>query len=114
MPATSTILLTSLLLSAARSSVELIAYREPGGSDGEGGEGGEGGGGEPGSGGEGGGDGGGSGGEGDNGGSGGSGGVDGGGASCWMVTSVPVHAELHHACHVARPCGGEDESVELM
>ena len=55
----------------------------------------------------------------DNGGDGGSGGegddgVDGGGASCWTVTSAVVHAELHHAPHVARPCGGEDEAVDLM
>ena len=40
MPATSTILLTALSLSAARSSLELIAYREPGCSGGEGGDGG--------------------------------------------------------------------------
>eukprot|EP00964_Phaeocystis_antarctica_P046109 scaffold26587_cov65-Phaeocystis_antarctica.AAC.2 len=39
-PATSTILLTALSLSATRSSLELIAYREPGCSGGEGGEGG--------------------------------------------------------------------------
>ena len=51
MPATSTILLTALSLSAARSSLELRAYREPGCSGGEGGEGGAGGG-EGGSGGE--------------------------------------------------------------
>ena len=44
MPATSTILLTALSLSAARSSLELIAYREKGCSGGGGGEGGEGGG----------------------------------------------------------------------
>ena len=42
------------------------------------------------------------------------GGGEGGGASWLMVTSVSVHAELHHARHVARPCGGEVESVELM
>ena len=41
MPATSTILLTALSLSAARSSLELNAYREPGCSGGEGGEGGK-------------------------------------------------------------------------
>ena len=46
MPATSTILLTAPSLSAARSSLELIAYREPGCSGGEDGEsGGDGGGG---------------------------------------------------------------------
>ena len=58
MPATSTILLTALSRSAARSSLELNAYREPGCSGGEnGGEGGEGGkgGGEGGDGGDGGG-----------------------------------------------------------
>ena len=41
MPATSTILLTVISLSAAMRSLELIAYREPGCSGGEGGEGGE-------------------------------------------------------------------------
>ena len=49
MPATSTILLTALSLSATIRSLELSAYREPGCSGGEGGdsggEGGEGGGG---------------------------------------------------------------------
>ena len=40
MPATSTILLTALSLSAARSWLELIAYREPGCSGGEDGDGG--------------------------------------------------------------------------
>eukprot|EP00964_Phaeocystis_antarctica_P005489 scaffold3002_cov52-Phaeocystis_antarctica.AAC.2 len=44
-------------------------------------------------------------------GSGGEGG-EGGGASWWMVTSVSVHPELHRAVHVARPCGGEDDSSE--
>eukprot|EP00964_Phaeocystis_antarctica_P032545 scaffold18430_cov61-Phaeocystis_antarctica.AAC.1 len=29
-----------------------------------------------------------------------------------MVTSVSVHAE-QYARHVARPCGGEDESSEM-
>ena len=44
MPATSTILLTALSLSAARSALEVIAYREPGCSGGKGGgEGGDGG-----------------------------------------------------------------------
>eukprot|EP00964_Phaeocystis_antarctica_P028795 scaffold16235_cov50-Phaeocystis_antarctica.AAC.4 len=64
---------------------------------GEGGEGGEGGGGGA------------FGGEGGEGGGGAS-----GGASWWMATSVSVHAELQYARHVARPCGGEDESSELM
>ena len=31
-----------------------------------------------------------------------------------MVTSVFLHDPLHHARHVARPWGGEDESPELM
>ena len=66
-----------------------------GGEGGEGGEGGDGGGG------------------GERGGKGGEGGGEGGGASWWMVTSVFVHAE-QYARHVARPCGGEDESSELM
>ena len=30
------------------------------------------------------------------------------------LTSVSCQSELHHARHVARPCGGEDESSELM
>jgi len=95
-----------------------------GGGDGEGGEG-EGGGGsggnEGGSGGGGGNEGGvGGGGEGDGGGgkditAGGGEGDGGGGEASWpMVTSVSVHAELHHTRHVARPCGGEDESVVSM
>ena len=46
------------------------------------------------------------------GGEGGEGGEDGGGASWWMVTSVLVHSEPHNALHVARPCGGEDESLD--
>ena len=113
MPATSTILLTAPSLSAARSSLELIAYREPGcsgGEDGEsGGDGGGGGsvGGDGDDGGEGG-DGGGEGGEGSEGGEGG------GGASWWMVTSVLVHSEPQYTAHVVRPCGGEDESPEMM
>ena len=48
------------------------------------------------------------------GGGGGGGACGGGGASWWMVTSVFLKAELQIACHVARPCGGEDESLELM
>ena len=54
------------------------------------------------------------------GGEGGEGGGEGGGgasggASWWMVTSVSVQAEPpQSARHVARPCGGEDESSELM
>ena len=47
---------------------------------------------------------------------GGDGGGDGGGAgiASWlMVTSVSVHAALQYARHVARPCGGEDESSEM-
>ena len=92
-------------------SLELRAYCEPGCSGGEGGEGG----------GEGGGGGsvGGEGGEGDEGseggsegGEGGEGGKGGGGPSWWMVTSVSVHVEPQSTRHVARPCGGEDESLE--
>eukprot|EP00964_Phaeocystis_antarctica_P109909 scaffold74313_cov51-Phaeocystis_antarctica.AAC.4 len=30
-----------------------------------------------------------------------------------MVTSVLIHAELQYVRHVAMPCGGEDESLEL-
>ena len=44
------------------------------------------------------------------------GGGEGGGASWLMVTSVFVHAEPQlppAARHVARPCGGEDESSEM-
>ena len=38
-----------------------------------------------------------------------------GGASWWMVTSVLVKPDPpQSALHVARPCGGEDESLELM
>ena len=52
-------------------------------------------------------------GEGDEGGSGGEGGDGGEGGASWLVvTSVSVHAELQYARHVARPCGGEDESSE--
>ena len=40
------------------------------------------------------------------------GGEGGGGASWWMVTSVSVHVEPQNTRHVARPCGGEDESLE--
>eukprot|EP00964_Phaeocystis_antarctica_P055729 scaffold32801_cov66-Phaeocystis_antarctica.AAC.3 len=76
-------------------SLELNAYREPACSGGEGGEGG------------------GEGGEGGEGGNGGGEGGEGGGASWWMVTSVSVHP-LQDARHVARPCGGEDESSESM
>ena len=57
--------------------------------------------------------GGGEGGEGSEGGEGGEEGQGGGGASWLMVTVVFVQAELHHARHVARPCGGEDESLEM-
>ena len=49
-----------------------------------------------------------------NGGEVGEGGKGGGGANWWMVTSVSVHAEPQYTAHVARPCGGEVESVELM
>ena len=74
-----------------------------GGGGGEGGEGGDEGG---------------EGGEGGNGGDGGDGGGEGGeggsGVSWWMVTSVSIHAEPQYTAHVARPCGGEVESVELI
>ena len=107
-------------------SLELNAYREPGCSggedgesggdgsvDGEGGDGGDGGeGGEGGEGGGGGGEGGDGGDGGGDGGEGGKGGQGGGGASWWMVTSVSVHAEPQYTAHVARPCGGEDESLD--
>ena len=96
-----------------------------GGSEGEGGEGGGGeggwlGGGEGGGGDGGGGSGGGEGGEdGENCGDGGEGGEGGGGASggaSWlMVTSVSVKPEsLQASSHVAMPCGGKYESLELM
>ena len=48
------------------------------------------------------------------GGGGGGGACGGGGASWWIVTSVCLKAELQNTRHVARPCGGEDESLELM
>ena len=108
---------------------EALVMKVPGGAGGscggEGGDGGDGGGGEGG-----GGDGGGLGGSGGEGGllsggevverpnivtrvtgKGGEGGGASGGASWWMVTSVFVHP-LQYARHVARPCGGEDESSE--
>ena len=44
---------------------------------------------------------------------GGDGGSGGGRASWLMVTFVFVHAELQYARHVARPCGGKDESSEV-
>ena len=90
-----------------------MAYREPGCSGGEGGKGGGEGGGGGSVGGEGGegGDGGEGGGEGGEGGEGGGGAR--GGASWWMVTAVSVHAEPQYTRHVARPCGGEDESLEM-
>ena len=31
-----------------------------------------------------------------------------------MVKSVSTQAELQYVCHVAMPCGGEDESLEIM
>ena len=40
------------------------------------------------------------------------GGEGGGGASWWMVTSVSVHVEPQNTRHVARPCGGKDESLD--
>ena len=51
--------------------------------------------------------------EGGEGGEGGEGSGAGGGASCWMVTSVKVQAELQNKVHEARTCGGEDESLEM-
>ena len=94
-----------------------------GGNEGGGGEGEDGGGEGLGGGGDGGGSGGdgregdGGGGEGDGGegeGDGGGGDGDGGGgASRWMVTPVAVgQGELQYTVHVARPCGGEDESLD--
>ena len=84
-----------------------------GGDRGDGGWGG--GGGDGGDGGSDGGEGGSDGGWGGGGGDDGDGGSDGGkgGARWLMVTFVFVHAELHHARHVARPCGGEDGSSEI-
>ena len=68
-----------------------------GGGGGEGGEGGEGGG------------------AGGEGGEGGEGGGASGGARWWMFTFVPVKPEsLQAASHVAMPCGGKYESLELM
>ena len=58
------------------------------------------------------GDGDGGGGEGEGGGGGGDGGR--GGANWLMLTPVSVQASLHHARHVVRPSGGEEESSELM
>eukprot|EP00964_Phaeocystis_antarctica_P028363 scaffold15995_cov66-Phaeocystis_antarctica.AAC.1 len=42
------------------------------------------------------------------------GGLGGGGASWWMVTSVlDQEPKSHSARHVARPCGGEDELLDM-